>query len=496
MTWLPLDEFAWSNSSYELLFADLTGSYLALTANEEFEPMTEYARDFVGFCRNILGVEPWTKQEEIGNSVMEHPRTAVAACYSSGKTFIAACISLWWIYTRRPAMLITTAPTGRQVRDLLWREIRKLIRKAKKRLPGRALQVRLVLADDWQGQGFSSDKPNSTAGYHEAKNVLFIEDEAAGMDPEVVAGYDGLTASEGSRHLKIGNPICSSGPFWDCFNNPSESKRWNLIEISALETPNVIHRRAEVPGLVTHEWVEEKRAKWGEDSPLWKTKVLGKFFTGSGLKVIPADWIPKAIARWEEGLQDPTWWEGPKVLGVDVAGGGRDQTVSYLRTGRMAQLVDAIQTDDLMAIGYWVCDLAEEHKVERVVIDKTGLGQGVYCKVVELQEQDGRIPGVEIVGVHLSETPLDSETYQHRSDEIQFAMRRALDPNNPHAVAIRPDDKVLHEELPLRGWELADKSGKICTEGKKKLKSRGISSPDNADAFAMCFAPTMSVWWN
>lgn len=454
---------------------------------EQFAPMVEYADDPVGFCRDILGVGLWSKQAEIAESVRTNPRTTVSACYGSGKTFLAACLVLWWCYTRRPALVVTTAPTGRQVRKLLWREIRKLWRKAKRRLAGQCLTTELRIAEDVLAMGFSSDKPNSVAGLHEASNVLFIEDEAAGMPAEVVEGFDGITATEGARHLKIGNPICKDGPFWDSHNKPGEKERWEPFEISAEDTPNVQAGKSVVPGLVSREWVDDKRRKWRETSPLWWTKVLGKFWVNNSDKVVPQGWVIAAQQRFLD-LPKP---EGPakiKRLAVDVAGGGQDETVLYKRWDRLIKFVEAWQEPDLMTQARNIVGVCKREGVDELMIDSTGLGQGLWQRVLELQE-NGAIPGVSVYGIALQESAEDTDQFERLVDEVQFEMRAAFDPQNPEAVAIDPDDKDLAQELPLRGWSIGER-GKIKVQSKREMRREGIPSPDHADSVSMlCHSP-------
>lgn len=453
-------------------------------APENPQPLTEYANDPVGFCRDILGIDLWEKQVEIMESVRDNPRTSVAACYASGKTFTAACLCLWWIYTRRPAMVITTAPTGRQVKTLLWREIRKLYRKAKRRLPGRLLQTQLQLADDWWGMGFASDAPNSVAGLHESANVLFIEDEAAGMESEVVEGFEGITASEGSRHLKIGNPICSSGPFFDSHKHPEESKRWFLITIDAEQTPNFREGRPVVPGLVTKDWVEDKRHRWLERGllHLWETKVKGKFYVTGREKVCPEEWVIAAQARW-----DSADTSGRRVLGVDVAGGGQDSTICALREGQRVRCLaeGEWQTEDLMEQARNVVALAIEHDVDTIVIDRTGLGQGVWSRVKELKDE-GKLPDdVRVIGVQLTKSPREKEIFGWASDEIQWWLREAICPTGKELLAIDPSDKELGEQLSYRCWFKRDRDQKIVCDSKKEMRRHGLSSPDRADAVSL-----------
>src|SRR5690348_3619215 len=83
-------------------------------------------RDPVWFSREILGFDPWSKQREILESVRDNEATAVRSCHGIGKTATAAEVVLWFLAAFGPeALVVTTAPTWRQVRDLLWREIRK-----------------------------------------------------------------------------------------------------------------------------------------------------------------------------------------------------------------------------------------------------------------------------------------------------------------------------------------------------------------------------------
>lgn len=460
---------------------------------EQFQPLTEFADDPVGFCRDVLGANLWGEQARIAESVRDNPRTTVSACYGSGKTYLAACLVLWWLYTRRPAMVVTTAPTGRQVKKLLWREIRKLWRKARRRLAGTCLTTELKVAEDVLAMGFSSDRPNSVAGLHEAENVLFIEDEAAGMVAEVVEGFDGITATEGARHLKIGNPVCRDGPFWDSHNKPGERDRWERIEISALDTPNVQAGKTVVPGLVSREWVEDKRSKWRETSPLWWTKVLGKFWVDRSDKVVPAGWVQDAQRRF---LEIPCPSEPPAIkrLAVDVAGGGQDETVLYRRLGRWVKHLESWQEPDLMVQARKVIEVAIREGVDELFIDSTGLGQGLWNRVMELQD-GGAIPNVTVTGLPLQSAATDTDQYERLVDEVQFALRGAFDPANPAAAIIDPQDTELAHELPLRGWSIGDR-GKIKVQSKREMRAQGIPSPDHADACSMLFwdPPSMHVF--
>ncbi len=84
-----------------------------------------WARDPVRFVSETLGANPWSKQVEILEAIRDHVRVAVRSCNGSGKTYIAAHVVLWWLMCHPDAIVITTAPTDHQVRNILWREIRR-----------------------------------------------------------------------------------------------------------------------------------------------------------------------------------------------------------------------------------------------------------------------------------------------------------------------------------------------------------------------------------
>src|SRR5678810_291854 len=76
-----------------------------------------YQQDILGFVENVLGDRPWKKQREILLSVQNNTYTAVRSCHGAGKTFTAARAALWFLQCFPGSVVITTAPSGRQVKD-------------------------------------------------------------------------------------------------------------------------------------------------------------------------------------------------------------------------------------------------------------------------------------------------------------------------------------------------------------------------------------------
>lgn len=457
----------------------------------EFTPLTDYADRPTEFCRDILGVELTPIQTAIAEGLRDNPRVSVAACYASGKTFLAACLLLWWLYTRSPALVVTTAPTERQVKDLLWRYVRRLHRKARVKLAGKPITKRLEIDAEQLAFGFAGSTGHSVQGIHEAKNVLFIEDEAAGMRSDLLEDFEGITASSDSRHLKIGNPTSDSGPFYDSHENPKIAKDWLQFNIAAHHIINVIEGRTVVPGLVEKAWVDRIRDTYGEDSPFWIAKVLGRFVKTIGQKVIPPEWRDAAKKRWAEL---PYVSGGKKILGCDI-GRSIDPSAFVLRDDRRARIVHRLQSDDLTHIADEIERVANEVGADVVNIDGTGLGIGV-CDTIRRRRNDGTctIPAHVVINYCVLSQSADRKEDFHRIlDEICWEMRRAFAPDNPDAIAINPDDDELCEELCWRGWTLNDiQKFKVWT--KKMVKKEYGRSCDFADALMLTYWPMVEAF--
>src|SRR5262245_21733900 len=85
-----------------------------------------YRDDPVGFCRNILGVKLWHKQIEIAEALVKHRRVLVKSANAIGKSFTVSCLACWFYATHDPGICLVTAPTFRQVKDVTFKEIRRL----------------------------------------------------------------------------------------------------------------------------------------------------------------------------------------------------------------------------------------------------------------------------------------------------------------------------------------------------------------------------------
>ncbi len=435
------------------------------------------------WVREVLGHTPWEKQILILESIRDHKVTAVKSCHAAGKSFVAADASLWFLYNHPRSIVITTAPTDRQVSGILWKEIRTSHQRAKTPLPGECLTQDLKIDNDWWAMGFTAPEHagDKFQGFH-ASYILVIADESSGVSEDIFDAIDGVLTSDESRLLLIGNPTNPSGRFFKEF---SPASRASKITISAFDTPNFtrfgiteqdiiggtweakITGNLPAPYLVTPGWVADRVRQWGRDSPLYLSKVLAQFPAAGDNTLIPLHWIEAAIERNRE----PTT---PVQLGVDVARFGGDETVIMQRQGPKARIWKVLPMSDTMATSGEIIVAIRETGASLAKIDSVGVGAGVFDR---LKEQ--KAPVMEMQS---GASAQDKERYANARAEWWWGLRTRFESGD---IDIPNDEELINQLAGIR--YKVNSRGQILIESKDDMKRRGVSSPDRADALMLTF---------
>lgn len=439
-----------------------------LEAAKQF--MNKYKHDPVAFTEDILGAKPWSKQVEIMKSVDTNMQTVVKSCYGSGKSFTAAQVALWFLFTRAPSKIICTSSSWPQVEKILFAEIHAAYNKSKVPLGGRLLGTEIQLAKDWFVIGVSPQiNVDSEAyrfeGYH-SPHVLVIIDQAQGINPKLWDVGVSLVSNESSRILVLGNPISPTGRYYEACRN---AETWNGITITAMDTPNYKAGKDIIPGLVTKKWVDNRKADWGETNPMYITKVLAEFPAESDDILIPMTWVERAKnARMSE--------DGPVGLGVDVARFGSAQTVLVVVKGGKVVEIKNYRGKDTMETAGQVKLLMNRHGVpsHAVCIDDSGLGGGVVDRLHE--------EGMDVRGINNGKAAMDPDHFANLSAEMHWDMRRLFETDG---IQI-PDHDLLCSQLPARKFSVLSRGkGCIRIETKEEMMRRGLKSPDFPDALVL-----------
>ena len=450
-----------------------------------------FKNDPVGFVRDILGTagKPYDKQVEILRALAKHDRVSVAACNSSGKDWAAARAIVWWLQTRPHAKVVVTGPTLRQIRDILWHELRIAVAAAGDALAGRISNDKYVLDVDRFAIAFSSNSHHNIQGFH-SPNLLVVVTEAQGVKQ---AYMEALKRLNPAKVLLIGNPLSHEGELYD--SHHAKSALYHQITISAFDSPNFRRKRFRIPGLVTPDDVEHHRRDWGDDSPLYVASVLGQFPDALDDSLTTRNHVDRAIARHEAssvipaeaGISQPTDERGrplPYRMGVDVARFGADESVICIRRGyRGEHLIPLTRGLDNMQVADEVKAWTDALGINAVFVDGTGLGTGVVDRLAQL--------GVPVFGVDVGGKARRPSQFADLRAEIFWEVARLL---REDAASI-PNDSVLVGQLLALRYDVSS-TGRIRLESKTRLRKRGVASPDRADALALAFMepPSLEIW--
>jgi hypothetical protein len=453
-------------------------------------PNLAFVKDPIAWAETRAKVELWSKQKEIMQSVADNSKTAVASCHSIGKSFIAALTVCWWLDIHAPgeAFVFTTAPTGAQVKAILWREINRQHTRIGD-LPGRVNLTEWYIGNELVALGRKPDERNPTAaqGTH-ARFFLAVLDEACGVPRSLWDAASTLTANRWGRTLVIGNPDDATTEFADiCLRDDG----WNKIFIGYKDTPNFTgeHISQSLKDMLTSvAWVEDRRKKWGPNSALFMSKCEGVFPIGSSPFVV----VPLLMAqkcRYIDLPDDGT----PHEAGIDVGGGG-DRTFIWerrgMKAGRHESFVDA---NPMKTVGQLVISL-REWGITKVKVDSTGIGWGVAGRLKELSSRHNPLGecahSAEVNPVNFAEsaTPGKEKRLLNKRAEMWWDIGREYSRLGTWDLANVDDDTLQELTTPL--YETLDSSGKIKIESKDKVIERLGRSPDSADALLLAFLET------
>jgi hypothetical protein len=457
----------------------LSSPYLKFQAKYRDDP-ERFTRDCFIFTE---GDWPTDYQLSIMDDLIEHKRVAVRGPRGGGKTALAAWLILWFALTRdgKDWKVITTASVWRQVEKFLWPEIHKWSRHLRWDRIGRQpfnyselLKLSLELSTG-QAFGVASTDPNYVEGGH-AKHLLVVFDEGKVVPDPIWDALEGAFASPDTDEafaLAISTPGEPIGRFYDIHSKRIGLEVWHTRHVTVDQT--VRARR------VSQEWVDNKKALWGESSSLYQNQVLGNFAVAEEEGVIPLSWIESANYRYDELIAARTTPTGEVGIGIDIARTS-DDSVIVVRHDNIVTDIHRLPTADTMTTVGNIINYLRTHQYTAVepVVDVIGLGAGV---VDRLREQ-----GIPVIAFHASE----STTYRDKSGELEFLNKRAagwwklresLDPSNNSALAL-PRDDILTRELTAVKWKPTS-AGKIKIESKDDIRKRINRSTDTADALIM-----------
>ncbi len=506
---------------------DLRASLLSMLSERSALawPSERYRTDPVAFFRDVLGVEPWSRQTEVLEAVRDFDRVACKAGRRVSKSHTVAGIALWWFCAWPGARVVLSSTTARQVDQILWRELSMMRANAgrcvkclaamvelerggmtriqvEQRIPRPCPHSALIDGDlamiartglrteDFREvKGFTARQAEAMQGIA-GSHLLFIIDEASGVPQAIFDAISGNRAG-GGKVLLFGNPTQNKGEFFDAFHSKSldsksnEGVGYKCITISSEESPNVKSGKLIIPGLATREYIREREIEWGRDSAQFKIHVLGEFAIAEEGRIFSVHAIQESEERWYETPES-----GRLYIGLDPAGesGSGDDSCFVARRGlRMLDLQekrgltdDAHLTHALDMITRW--KIARETPV--LVIDREGsVGSSLYGRARAYIEAH---PGAfELVAVRASDRSIRNPLVYDRQRD---ALAANLEAWFRDGGAILENVK-LAAELHTLEWRMAQ-NGRLKLTPKDAIRKQIGRSPDRYDALALaCWEP-------
>lgn len=159
------------------------------------------------------------------------------------------------------------------------------------------------------------------------------------------------------------------------------------------------------------------------------------------------------------------------TMGVDPAAGG-DNSAIVIKSGNLQEIVFNQKTQDTMDLVGVIMDFYQKYGVDMIVIDKTGVGQGIFDRIKQLD--------YPVRGVSFGEKSED-DMFGNLKAEWHWRQRKWL------LSGGRLLDNYGWNEFEIVKYK--NKDGKIMIQPKEELFREGMMSPNCVDAAVL----TMSV---
>lgn len=457
---------------------DLLDQMIAEVGETIFDPLA-YAERFYPWGEGSLegseGPRKW--QREILAYLRDHisnPKTrytpckvAVSSGHGIGKSAFMGMVCNWAMSACEDCKGVVTAGTGTQLSTKTVPEISKWFKLSYngdwfdvRATSIRSLDKQHELSWRMDFVTWSEHNTDAFAGLHnKLKLIILIYDEASAIADPVWEVSEGALTDEQTIiiWLAFGNPTKNTGRFRECFGKFKH--RWKTYQIDSREVEGTNKEQIQ-------KWIED----YGEDSDFVRVRVRGEFPRAGSSQFIPGDVV--ALCRRYKAASVAGL---PKILSVDVARFGDDQTVIGTRQGRKAVILGKYRGLDTVQVAERIIEFLGRENPDATVVDADGIGAGVVDHLrfrgykERLFEFHGGLPA------------FNSAAYFNKRAECWGAMRDWL-----QAEAELPDDPELESDLTSPEYGFSSKQ-QIQLERKEDMKKRGLASPDCGDMLAMTF---------
>ena len=438
----------------------------------EFELCVEaWNKDNIVGIESLFNVKLTDQQKNLVRLADDQKaRVAVSSCTGSGKTAVLSMLTLLYLMVLPDCRILVTSPSFQQLNRVFASEVRKWFRRMPEQFQSyydlTRETIRYLNSDDFENFASlvtaSVENKEALQGGH-AENYVIFADEASGVNKEAfdILQFT-LSTGYGGRFIQVSNPVRSSGRFYEIFQTEN---RWNKLYFSAFDSPNV-----------NKEWIEEMAETYGKDSDLYRMRVLGQFPRVGISQYISAELVEETVRN---NLELISYFNYPKVMGVDIARFGDDSTAFVIRQGPKIVDIKLFKGLDTMEVAARIVEFQNLHKCQEIFIDAIGVGAGTVDRCKE--------KGLPVVEVVVSQKSSQPDIYCNLRAQLWGEMKAWLHNGADLPVIAKDKDTNLAAQLTSMEYFYNNRM-QLQLLAKKDLKKLGHESPDIADALSHTFA--------
>jgi hypothetical protein len=429
--------------------------------------------------RYISSIEP-DGQEETMCVAVDHPSHLYLAndFIVTHNTTVGAWVIWNFLLTRPFPNVACTSVTSDNLRDGLWKELAKWRAQAPiLQLCFRQRAERIESVDDpeqtfcaartWDRRAALDEQAQTLAGFH-SDYVLFFIDEAGSIPDAVSVAAEAALSTGKEAHLMVaGNTLKREGPLFRACT--AGAGLWFVVRISG--DPDDPKRSPRV----SLEWARAMIAQYGRDHPWVKVNVFGEFPDTSIDTLIGPDEMEAARKR---SYTEADIAYSPRILGIDVARQGDDESCMAARQGLVMFPFQSWRNIAASNGAGFVSRKIQDWDADACFVDNTG---GFGSSWIDQLRLLGRSP----IPVEFAGEPNDRRFYNKRTEMYWELVRWIKEggqlPECPELVRALTQITYTH------------KGDRMLLEPKALLKERIQMSPDHADAAAMTFAQPVAA---
>lgn len=451
-----------------------------------------YKHNIELFAKEQFGFTADEWQKSVFQAIDKTDKVSVKSGQGVGKTACTAIIILWFLFCYPMAKIVATAPTERQLNDVLWAEVEKWKNRSpllKKVIRSTKTYIYVVgYEKQWFATARTATKPENMQGFHE-DNMLIVVDEASGVADPIMEAILGTLSGRNNKLLLLGNPTRTSGVFYE-----SHTKNRDMYECFTVNS--------EKCSRVNLKNIEALKRKYGEDSNVVRVRVYGLFPQSEDDVFIPMHLIERAISANDSYKPAP---HPSKIqIGCDVARYGDDKTIISSKIDDKVTIEkkrhgqDTMKTsDDILLLGN---EFVRKYRLIPgkddpipVCVDDGGVGGAVTDRLRQVKRLNPTLYWwLDVVPIKFG-MPIRHNFYEDSTTYMMSIVRGLLYPYDDEGNAkptelILPDDDDLTAQLSCRKYFMTDR-GKMRVESKDAMKARGLPSPDEADSILLACVP-------